>query len=73
MISANAYVLELLEDWNVSPTFNVEDLILYLYHGHYVDESYEEQVMRLPPMQKIREEIEDVLGNQIVFTRSGGY
>lgn len=73
MISANAYVLELLEDWNVSPTFNVEDLILYLYHGHYVDESYEEQVMRLPPMQKIREEIKDVLGNQIVFTRSGGY
>lgn len=73
MISANTYVLELLEDWNVSPTFNVEDLILYLYHGHYVDESYEEQVMRLPPMQKIREEIEDVLGNQIVFTRSGGY
>lgn len=58
---------------NVSPTFNVEDLILYLYHGHYVDESYEEQVMRLPPMQKIREEIEDVLGSQIVFTRSRGY
>ena len=57
-------------NWNVSPTFNVEDLTLY--HGHYEDESCEEQVMRLPPMQKIREENENVLDNQIVSTRLRG-
>lgn len=57
-------------NWNVSPTFNVEDLTLY--HGHYEDERSEEQVMRLPPMQKIREENENVLDNQIVSTRLRG-
>lgn len=49
-ISSNAYVLELQSKMNISSTFNVEDLTIY--HGHYQDESFEEQDLQplmIPP------------------------
>ena len=45
-ISSNAYVLDLSTNMNISSTFNVEDLTIY--HGHYQDESFEAQDIRLP-------------------------
>ena len=52
---------------DISNVFNVEDLILYL--GHYVDENETQVVVRLPTTPNIKEEIKDVLDDQIVSTR----
>lgn len=61
-IQSNAYVLELQSDMGVRN----EHLILYF--GHEA-----QAVIWLPPTPNLKEEIEDVLDDQIVSTRSGGY
>ena len=55
---------------HISSTFNVEDLTIYL--GHYQDESFEGQAIRLPMAPAPREEIEDVFDDQPVSKKNGG-
>lgn len=44
-----------------------------MYTGYYVDKNEAQAMARLPLTPNINEEIEDVLGDQIVSTRDGAY
>lgn len=70
-ISSNAYVLELPSNMGISNVFNVEDLTMY--PGHYDHEDEDQAIVRLPPAPHTKEDIDDVLDDQIVLTRGGGY
>ena len=64
-------MLDLPTDSGVSSTFNVEDLTLY--RGHDNDGETEEQTIALPSNLPPVDEIVDVLDDQIVSTRQGGF
>ena len=70
-ISSNAYVLDLPSDFDVSSTFNVEDLTLC--RGHDTDGDTEEQTIALPSNLPLVDEIVDVLDDQLVSTRQRGF
>ena len=44
---------------NINHTFNVVDMTID--HVHHMDENYEEKAFNLPPVLKLKEEIENVL------------
>eukprot|EP00268_Persea_americana_P063955 TRINITY_DN8359_c0_g2_i6.p2 TRINITY_DN8359_c0_g2~~TRINITY_DN8359_c0_g2_i6.p2 ORF type:complete len:115 (+),score=20.05 TRINITY_DN8359_c0_g2_i6:2170-2514(+) len=66
-ISSNVYVLDLPPDMHIISTFNVEDLTIY--HGHYQNESFEEQAILLPMAPAPFKEIEDVFDDLLVQQR----
>ncbi|XXG77014.1 hypothetical protein AAC387_Pa08g1252 [Persea americana] len=70
-IGSNAYVLDLPSDAGDSSTFNVEDLTLY--RGHDSDGDTEKQTIALPSNLPPIDEIVDVLDDQLVSTRQGGF
>ncbi|XP_035539653.1 uncharacterized protein LOC118344024 [Juglans regia] len=70
-LGPNAYVLELPTDLQISPIVNVEDL--QLCEGHHVDNETPVAVPKFPKKTTPKEEIEEILEDQIVSTRRGGY
>lgn len=70
-ISSNAYVLELPSNMGFSNVFNVEDLTMYLGHSDHEDK--DQAVVHLPLAPHTKEDVDDVLDDQIVLTRGGGY
>ncbi|KAF7147941.1 hypothetical protein RHSIM_Rhsim03G0243100 [Rhododendron simsii] len=70
-ISSNAYVLELPDDTGISNVFNIEDLTRH--SGHVEDTNRADPVASLPASKRFEDEIEDVVNNQIISTRHGGY
>lgn len=59
-----------LEDSSINLAFSVENRTLY--NGHREDESNEEKYVSLPILVHIKEAIEYVLDDQVVFTLRGG-
>jgi hypothetical protein len=70
-LGPNAYHIDLPPDLHLSPIFNVEDLTAY--SGQLDDPTTDPVPINAPISVKPREEIEDILDDQIVFTRRGGY
>jgi hypothetical protein len=70
-LGQNAYLLELPPDLHISPIFNVEDLTAY--EGHLDDTVPKSPTIHLPAYTKPKEEIEEILDDQLVSTRRGGY
>ena len=65
------HVLDLLADLALHATFNVEDLTLYKRHDQ--DSPSEEQEIQPPPSPAPADQMIDVLNDQIVSTRQGGF
>ena len=70
-LGLNAYHVELPPTFHISPIFNVEDLTLYT--GHYEDNTILDPMISVLKFVKPRDEIEDILDDQIVSMRWGGY
>lgn len=70
-LGSNAYHVELPSTLHISPVFNVEDLTAY--EGHVEEVVLKPTPINLPAHVKPREEIEDILDDQLVSTRRGGY
>lgn len=70
-LGSNAYYLELSADVQFSPIFNVADLISY--EGHDGENPRVEVVAFLPLAIRPREVIKEILDDQVVSTRRGGY
>lgn len=70
-LGTNGYVLVLPDDQQISPIVNIEDL--QLYEGHHVDDEVPVAIPKLPIKTNPKEEIEEILDDQIVPTRCGGY
>lgn len=65
-ISSNAHILNISTDMGISNIFNMEDLNPYA--GHENDSPSGRNEANLPPSCQLREEIEDIVGHQIVST-----
>eukprot|EP00268_Persea_americana_P047330 TRINITY_DN49237_c0_g1_i1.p1 TRINITY_DN49237_c0_g1~~TRINITY_DN49237_c0_g1_i1.p1 ORF type:complete len:106 (+),score=13.39 TRINITY_DN49237_c0_g1_i1:32-349(+) len=70
-IGSNAHVLDVPSNSGINSTFNVEDL--KLYRGHDNDGDTKEQTIALRVNLPPTDEIVNVLNNQIVSTRQGGF
>jgi hypothetical protein len=70
-LGQNAYLLELPPNLHISPIFNVEDLTAY--EGHLDDTVPKSPTIHLSAYTKPKEEIEEILDDQLVSTRRGGY
>ncbi|XXG90317.1 hypothetical protein AAC387_Pa12g2112 [Persea americana] len=70
-ISSNVYVLELAASLGINSTFNVKDLTLY--SGHHTDEGFKKHILSPPPTPPLSDQIADVLDDQLVSTRPGGF
>jgi hypothetical protein len=70
-LGPNAYHVELPPTLHIIPIFNVEDLTFYMWH--YEGNTLPNPVLSVPKSMKPRDEIEDILDDQIVPTRWGGY
>jgi hypothetical protein len=66
----NAYLIHLPSNLTFSPIFNIADLTPF--HGP-VDSATPTPPVSLPPSIKTRDEIAEILDDQIVSTRRGGY
>jgi hypothetical protein len=70
-LGPNAYHVDLPAHLPFSPIFNVEDLTTYV--GHFEELASTSPSLRVPDYVKPQDEIEDILEDQIVSTRRGGY
>lgn len=70
-LGQNAYLLELPPDVQISPIFNLQDLIAC--PGDDASPVEDSRTATLPRSCKPREAIEAILDDQIVSTRRGGY
>lgn len=70
-LGPKAYFLVLPPEIQINPIFYIEDLSTY--HGHQKEPEAEKPVVKIATGLKPREEIEDILTDQIVFTRRGGF
>lgn len=66
-LGSNAYHIELPSTLHLSPVFNVEDVTAS--EGHIEEVVPEPALINLPIHVKPREEIEDILNDQLVSTR----
>ena len=81
-VGSNAYVVELPDDYGISSTFNVSDLVAYRDPAVIPSEPFEpspplvsDPILECPlpaPFQH-REQIEHILDEQVITTRSGAY
>jgi len=83
-INSNAYVVDLLPDFGINCTFNVEDLVSYRatfnsLSDPFVDEPTQDLLSVSPPLPPLPlklpytiENIDSILNDQIVSTRDGG-
>ena len=81
-VGSNAYVVDLPNDYGISSTFNVSDLVAYRDPAVIPSEPFEpspplvsDPVPECPlpaPFQQ-REQIEHILDEQVITTRSGAY
>jgi hypothetical protein len=69
--SPNAYHVDLPAHLPFSPIFNVKDFTAYV--GHFEEPTSPSPSLRVPNYVKPQDEIEDILEDQIVSTRRGGY
>jgi hypothetical protein len=69
-LGSNAYLIDLPSHLNFSPIFNVADLTQY--HGP-TDAPLPTPLVSLPTSVKPRDEIAEILDDQLVSTRRGGY
>ena len=86
-INSNAYVVDLLPNFGISPSFNIEDLIAYKEPQIFpliillLDEPSHEPIPERPllrPLPQIHhtymtEQIDEIIDDQIVSTKNGGY
>ena len=81
-IGSNAYVVDLPSDFGISSTFNITDLVAYKKSTRIPSEPFEpeptfesEPVSECPPakMSAKHDQIERILDEQILSTRSQGY
>jgi hypothetical protein len=68
-LGQNAYLLALPPDLHISPIFNVEDLSTY--EGHLDDTVPKSPTIHLPAYTKPKEEIEEILADQLVYMTWG--
>ena len=84
--NSNAYVVDLSPNFCISPSFNIKDLIAYKGPKFFSDNpllgepSHEPSTERplLPPLLQIQsthtvEQIDEIINDQIVSTKDGGY
>ena len=81
-IGANAYILEIPSDWEISSTFNVEDLVQSMPSNPFERSSESEPKPNnpLPPNIPIppnvpvhHEHVDQILDEQVTLTRRGSY
>jgi hypothetical protein len=70
-LGPNMYHIDLPPDLHLSPIFNVEDLTAYF--GQLDDPTINPVLVNVPNFVKPRKEKEDILKDQIVSMRCGGY
>jgi hypothetical protein len=70
-LGQNTYLLELPLDLHISLIFNVEDLTAY--EGNLDDTIPKSPTIHLPAYTKPKEEIEEILDDQLVSIQRGGY
>ncbi|KAI0519396.1 hypothetical protein KFK09_006842 [Dendrobium nobile] len=84
-INDNAYIVDLPADFNINPSFNIEDLVAYEGHDFNPQNPLSKQpcvnppceIPNLPPLPNIpkcpiAEQVEAVLSDEIISTREGG-
>ena len=86
-IGANTYILEILSNWGISPTFNVEDLVQFQGSTSMPSDPFErpseseakldspltQNILALHDIPARQEYVEQILDEQITFTRRGSY
>ena len=86
-VGANAYILEIPSDWGISSTFNIEDLVQFqgsntMSSNPFVHPSESEPKLDSPQSPNLpispdlparHEQIEQILDEQVTFTRRGSY
>jgi hypothetical protein len=70
-LGPNAYHIELPIEFHLSPVFNVADLTAF--SGNIEEPTTNNLSPNIPIAAKQRDEIEDILDDQLVSTRRGGY
>ena len=82
-VGSNAYVVDLPDDYGISSTFNVSDLVAYRDPAAIPSEPFEpsptvvsdptQECPLPPPLQRQHEQIECILDEQVTTMRSGAY
>ena len=70
-MTPSTYILELPAELGISSTFNAENLTDY--RGHHIDEGLEKHILSQLSNPTAADQIVDVLDDQIVYTRQGGF
>ena len=82
-LNDNAYIINLHIDFEISPTFNIENLVDYMSHNFnpsnpLVDEPYPEPFFERPPLPSLpninpntTEKIDKILNDEIIYNIGG--